>query len=540
MPVCPKILLVFMSEKRRVVLRFLLVLSIFAVVACSLNAILRVPVLAQKAPKLTLPVLEKRVVNLEKIWADRSNAPASTTAAGSSLDIRDSNFDGAVLNLIGNSSFEAEKNTVEPRQWRYQLMSTKDNTFRSPEGIHSGKYGLKFKGVSDAPELGISQPDTKITPGRTYTLSAWVKVVNAPRVTVKMGFWDEQNNTYGQMESFAYSGTKEWVRINMTAVNPGWITDLKSWFPMIEVRGLTNGAVYFDDVKLEEGSNLTLYNSAGLLGSGLIMVDSNGNLYPGESGFGSLGTPDNKWSHLFLRGDVNADGNGNFGGDVAVNGGDITSDGNLTINAEGYVRVGEDGEPETAKNNNDLYVQGKLETDGEAAIGGDLTVYGNVIPGNDDMYDLGQAGREWRDAYVDGFGYIDAISLLNDETITNETNGNVVFTGVGGADNTDIIFDLDGAYPVISSAVDTQVGLNDNLIFVGSRAIATTGNNNLTINAGGTGNLTIQDYTDLNNNLDVDIASVSAMTVGDGVSDTLRVDTVGDAAYLSGGHLILA
>ena len=51
-------------------------------------------------------------------------------------------------------------------------------------------------------------------------------------------------------------------------------------------------------------------------------------------------------------------------GDIAVNGDDITSDGNLTINATGYVRIGDTASPSFASGDDDLFVEGDIEFDG--------------------------------------------------------------------------------------------------------------------------------------------------------------------------------
>ncbi len=63
-------------------------------------------------------------------------------------------------------------------------------------------------------------------------------------------------------------------------------------------------------------------------------------------------------------------------GDLAVNGDDITSDGNLTVNATGYVRIGDTGTPGVASGDDDLYVESDLEVDATATIAGNLTVSG--------------------------------------------------------------------------------------------------------------------------------------------------------------------
>ncbi|KKR87655.1 MAG: hypothetical protein UU32_C0004G0020 [Candidatus Woesebacteria bacterium GW2011_GWB1_41_10] len=68
-------------------------------------------------------------------------------------------------------------------------------------------------------------------------------------------------------------------------------------------------------------------------------------------------------------------------GDLAVNGDDITADSNLTINATGYVRIGDTGTPITAADDDDdLYVEGDLETGGNIYLTGHNIF--NVISGS--------------------------------------------------------------------------------------------------------------------------------------------------------------
>lgn len=62
-------------------------------------------------------------------------------------------------------------------------------------------------------------------------------------------------------------------------------------------------------------------------------------------------------------------GNAVFNYDLAVNGGDITSTGNLTVNATGYTRIGDSGTPGVASGDDDLYVEGDLEVDGSFIYG---------------------------------------------------------------------------------------------------------------------------------------------------------------------------
>src|SRR3989338_1373874 len=68
-------------------------------------------------------------------------------------------------------------------------------------------------------------------------------------------------------------------------------------------------------------------------------------------------------------------------------------------------------------------------------------------------------------------------------------------------------------------------------IFTGAASIITEAND-LTIDAAN--NLVLQDATDLNNYLDLDISSASALTVGDGSANTLVVDTASDLVSIAG------
>ena len=90
-------------------------------------------------------------------------------------------------------------------------------------------------------------------------------------------------------------------------------------------------------------------------------------------------------------------------------------------------------------------VAGNLVVGGNASIGGNLTVTGtttfnggtltlgdantdnivfggevdsNIIPDDDDTYDLGSSSKKWKDIYIDGIAYLDAINL-NGTAITS-------------------------------------------------------------------------------------------------------------------------
>lgn len=74
---------------------------------------------------------------------------------------------------------------------------------------------------------------------------------------------------------------------------------------------------------------------------------------------------------------------------------------------------------------NDLSVGGNLTVTGNATISGNLTfgdadtdsitltadVASNITPDTDDTYDLGSSTKKWRDIYIDGTAYLDAINF---------------------------------------------------------------------------------------------------------------------------------
>ncbi len=149
------------------------------------------------------------------------------------------------------------------------------------------------------------------------------------------------------------------------------------------------------DVELLGGSSGNITNAYGLViditdsGAGSITTTSVGirieDLDGAVTPYGiyQAGTNDNN----FFAGNVEIDGTTQIDGaftiaDIAVNGDDITSDGNLTINATGYTRIGDSATPGTATGDDDLYVQSDLEIDGILYLDGTIdTIFtaGSVV-----------------------------------------------------------------------------------------------------------------------------------------------------------------
>jgi cytoskeletal protein CcmA (bactofilin family) len=98
-------------------------------------------------------------------------------------------------------------------------------------------------------------------------------------------------------------------------------------------------------------------------------------------------------------------------------------------------------------------INGAVDVSGNLDVGGNLTVTGtttlnggtltlgdaatdnvvfgadvnsSIIPNTDDSYDLGSTGQRWKDAYVDGIAYIDAINLTGTAITSTAAELNIV------------------------------------------------------------------------------------------------------------------
>ena len=66
-----------------------------------------------------------------------------------------------------------------------------------------------------------------------------------------------------------------------------------------------------------------------------------------------------------------------------------------------------------------LHANGAISADGSLTFGDADTdnvvfaadVNSHIIPNTDDTYDLGSSGQKWKDIYIDGVSYLDAINL---------------------------------------------------------------------------------------------------------------------------------
>ena len=141
-----------------------------------------------------------------------------------------------------------------------------------------------------------------------------------------------------------------------------------------------------------------------------------------------------------------------------------------------------------------------ITTTGNVAVGGNLTVTGtttfnggtitmgdaatdnvvfgadvdsNIIPDDDNTYDLGSSSQEWRDLYIDGTAHIDTLDVDINATIAGTLGVTGVLTGtsldisgdidVDGTTNLDVV-DIDGAVDMATTlTVAGNVDFNGDL-----------------------------------------------------------------------------
>tara|TARA_R110001592_G_scaffold178100_2_gene418721 strand:+ start:57 stop:1949 length:1893 start_codon:yes stop_codon:yes gene_type:complete len=176
---------------------------------------------------------------------------------------------------------------------------------------------------------------------------------------------------------------------------------------------------------------------------------------------------------------------------------------------------------------------------GSGALGNaNLTASLNIIPGEDDTYSLGMAGREWKDLHVDGTANLDVVDIDGavqiDGTVTvgvNDTGKDVKFFGA-----------TSGQYLLWDESADELVLTGDSKLSfhdaAGGENIVASANGHLEINAGTTLDITaptvdVNVSTELNVDGDIDHN-------GDlNVSGTATIGTL-SIANISTGHVSMS
>jgi hypothetical protein len=418
--------------------------------------------------------------------------PSPGQIAGIEEPLSVTDYKLTAVNLLRNSSFEAN-NSGQPRLWTYYNQSTEKNTFVTQEGVHTGGNGLKFAGSASSPYLGIYQPEVKTDWNKAYSLSAWVKVLNAPQISIRLGFWDKLNNQRAGVKEFEVSKTADWFRISTTVDNDTtW--QGKTWFPLIEIYGLTQGSVYLDDIQLEESAGPTFYHalSGALLGDGSITTDAQGTIYPTQDAVGDLGKSGGRWRKLQLfQASINEDGNASFAGSLSA--GSINS--NLTPNANNTYNLGSSTTQWNQAFINTLSVTSctgcgvldakYLVTEAHSSLTNEVlttSLNSSLIPSANNTYDLGSSSYQWNNLYVANLNVGGSdISGTKSETFTLDSDN------TGG--NLSLIFGATNNERLTWDATNARFNLTDDLLI--DNTLSVTGATTLSSTLSVTGNTTL-------------------------------------------------
>ena len=149
-----------------------------------------------------------------------------------------------------------------------------------------------------------------------------------------------------------------------------------------------------------------------------------------------------------------------------------------------------------------VHMEDNLTVDGNIGVGGNLTVTGtttfnggtltlgdantdnvvfggevdsNIIPDDDNTFDLGSASKEWKDLYVDGIAYLDKVesdggsfgNIRVGETGDNEIDtesGNLTLDSAGGTVTVDDNLTVSGNLDIKSSKLTVGTGSTDVII----------------------------------------------------------------------------
>jgi hypothetical protein len=190
-------------------------------------------------------------------------------------------------------------------------------------------------------------------------------------------------------------------------------------------------------------------------------------------------------------GHLDVNGNGTFSGDLAVNGGDVTSTGDLAVNTNGTTRATFDtsnnlylGNGITAASPNDFTISGTGSTTTGVA-GGAITIQGgNATVGNANGGNVTLAGGDGVGTGVKGLVVLETPTISTSSTQNCASNCNVTQANV----------DSSGAVLIDATAAGLTVSLPDPTNSTAGRImyvtnIGTTNDFTLSVNGGGTGNL---------------------------------------------------
>jgi hypothetical protein len=193
--------------------------------------------------------------------------------------------------------------------------------------------------------------------------------------------------------------------------------------------------------------------------------------------------------------------------DTVTTTGNVSVGGNLTVTG-------------TTTFNGGTITMGDAATD-NVVFGADVD--SNIIPDDDDTYDLGSASQQWRNIFIDGTAEIDTLAI-NGTTVTSTAAELNILDGV-----TSTAAELNILDGVTASATDINLidGITNGTV-IASKAIITdsnkdiTGGRNITISGElDAATLDISGDADIDGTLEADAITIAGVTLAETISDTV-------------------
>ena len=229
--------------------------------------------------------------------------------------------------------------------------------------------------------------------------------------------------------------------------------DLDGEFDAIETALGTGGHTH--DGTAAEGGPVTV------LGPAQDFVVSASIVSPKTDNTLDLGTSTLEFKDLYLDGTahidtLDVDENAVIVGDLAV-GGDLTVTGTTTFNG-GTITLGD------AATDNVVFA---------------ADVDSSIIPDDDDTYDLGSSGQQWRDIYIDGSAYIDGLAedilVATDKKIQFRDTGLLINSSTDGQLDIDADVELEITAPTVDINASTAVLISNDLKLDSDAAVLSFG-----------------------------------------------------------------
>ena len=240
----------------------------------------------------------------------------------------------------------------------------------------------------------------------------------------------------------------------------------------------------------------------------------------------------------------------------------------INSSADGQLDLVADTEIQIAATTIDI--NGNADISGNLGIGGNLTVTGtttfnggtmtlgdaatdnvvfgadvdsNIIPDDDDTYDLGSSSQQWRDLYVDGVAYVDSINFNGTAIASTAAELNIVDGGTSASsvtivDADRLILNDDGtmkqiAVTSLAAYLDDEITAMPNLTSVGTLGTLTV--DNIIINGTTIGHTSDTDA--------MTIASNGNITMSQNLTVTGDLTISGDDLTMgtnTSGHILVA